>query len=195
MKEVGFKYELHKKSYYVDRDEDEDVVSDRKAYLVKKIDLEIYEHYWIHISKVKYESLKYNKAIKTIVVKKEEKGSDRPVDSVIEKYIENEHMYFHQDENGKEMVEMHVDDLYTYGNKQDNLPHLPSLGGSLSTCLSKGTKPVIVLGQDEAIYCSTQQHDSCWTVDGGSTLQTEGLGTGLMVSALSLALWDWDQPY
>ena len=31
MKEVGFKYELYKKSYYVDRHEDEDVVSDCKA--------------------------------------------------------------------------------------------------------------------------------------------------------------------
>ena len=37
----GFKYEKHKKSYYVDRHEDEDVVSDRKAYLVKNFDLEI----------------------------------------------------------------------------------------------------------------------------------------------------------
>ena len=183
MKEVGFKYELHKKSYYVDRHEDEDVVSDRKAYLVKNFDLEIYEHCWIHISKVKYDSLKYNKAIKTIVVKKEEKGSDEPEDAVMEKYIEDERMHFYQDENGKKMVEMHVDDVYTYDDKQDNLPPLPSLGGSLSVRLPEGAKPVIVLGQDEAIYRSSQQNDSCWTVDGESTLRTKGLGTGFMVSA------------
>ena len=33
MKEAGFRYEKHKKSYYVDRHEDPDVVSDRKSYL------------------------------------------------------------------------------------------------------------------------------------------------------------------
>ena len=70
----------------------------------------------------------------------------------MEKHIEDERMYFYQDENDKEMVEMHVDDVYTYGNKQDNLPPLPSLGGSLSVRLPKEAKPVIVLGQDEAIY-------------------------------------------
>ena len=37
MKEVGFKYDLHKKIYYVDRYEDEDVVSDCEAYLDKKM--------------------------------------------------------------------------------------------------------------------------------------------------------------
>ena len=34
MKEAGFSYEVHKKSYYVDRHKDEDVVSNRKAYLI-----------------------------------------------------------------------------------------------------------------------------------------------------------------
>ena len=33
MKEAGLKYEKHKKTYYVDRHHDEDVVNDRKTYV------------------------------------------------------------------------------------------------------------------------------------------------------------------
>ena len=33
MKDAGFKYEKYKKLYYMDQDDDEDVVSDRKTYV------------------------------------------------------------------------------------------------------------------------------------------------------------------
>ena len=47
MKEAGFKYELHKKSYYFDRHEDDDVVSYRKTYLIQQFNLEILEYCWV----------------------------------------------------------------------------------------------------------------------------------------------------
>ena len=64
----------------------------------------------------------------------------------MEEYIEKERMHFYQDENGKEMVEIHVDDVYTYDDIQNNLPYFPSLGGSLSVRLPKGAKPILIMG-------------------------------------------------
>ena len=54
MREIGFKYEKHKKCYYVDRHEDEDVVDDRKTYLSKFFKNEIYEHCWVQLTKSEY---------------------------------------------------------------------------------------------------------------------------------------------
>ena len=44
MKEAGFSYVKHKKSYYVDRHEDEDVIADRITYIHNFFSDEIYEH-------------------------------------------------------------------------------------------------------------------------------------------------------
>ena len=41
----------------------------------------------------------------------------------------------------------------------------------------------MTLGQDEAIFRSSQLNESCWTIDGETTLRTKGLGIGIMVSA------------
>ena len=71
MKEAGFKYERHKKCYYVDRHEDEDVVSDRVTYLENFFRDEIYEHCWVQISKAQYLTLKYRSELKTIPIKTE----------------------------------------------------------------------------------------------------------------------------
>jgi len=54
-------------------------------------------------------------------------------------------------------------------------------GGSLSVRLPPEQKLIITFGQDEAIFHSSQPNDSCWTIDGESTLRTKGLGTGIMV--------------
>ena len=51
MKEAGFKYEIHKKTYYVDRHEDEDVVEYRTTYIDDFFKSEVYEHCWIQLSK------------------------------------------------------------------------------------------------------------------------------------------------
>ena len=191
MKEAGFKYELHKKSYYVDRHEDDDVVSSRNTYIKRFFADEIYEHCFIQISKIKYQALMHNGVFRANRVKKEKsekkevsKNLIDDASSLIEDYIENEQTHFYKDEDGKEMVEIHVDHLYTYDNDcNKDLPSLKPFGGNLSVRLPKGEKPRIVLGQDEAIYRSSQQNESCWTIDGETTLRTKGLGTGVMVSA------------
>ena len=69
MKEACFRYETHKKIYYVDRHEDSDVVSNRissnDAFFTDKI----YEHYWIQITKQKDDSLKQTKGFHIIKIK------------------------------------------------------------------------------------------------------------------------------
>ena len=83
------------------------------------------------------------------------------------------------------MVEVHIDNMYRYSDLDDThlIPPLGILGGSTSVRLPLRTKPRITFGQDKAIFRSSQLNESCWTVDGGSTLRTKGLGIGIMVSA------------
>ena len=71
MREIGFKYEKHKKCYYVDRHEDEDVVDDRKTYLSKFFENEIYEYCWVQLTKREYLTLKYNNTLRTLKVKRD----------------------------------------------------------------------------------------------------------------------------
>ena len=180
------KYEKHKKSYSVDRHEDEDVVSDRKTYVQKFFADEIFEHCWIQMTKVKYLALTFNEQIHRIHIKKERCGDLPDISTKINDYIETKRTHFYTLSEGNiQMVEMHVDDLYSYNDTtNDLLPLLGPYGGSLSVRLPSEQKPIITFGQDEAIFRSSQLNDSCWTIDGESTLCTKGLGTGIMVSAM-----------
>ena len=58
MREAGFKYEVHKKSYYVDRHEDENVVSNRKTYIVDFFESGKLEHCWLQLMRRKYMVMK-----------------------------------------------------------------------------------------------------------------------------------------
>mgnify|MGYP001372746814 CR=1 FL=1 len=104
----------------------------------------------------------------------------------INKYIEEHSTHFYTAKfNGveTEMVELHVDVVYSYSNADKNSPPLHTLGGNASVRLPEGQKPWLVFGQDEAIYRSSQLNESCWTLDGESTLREKWQGIGLMVSA------------
>ena len=96
--------------------------------------------------------------------------------------------HFYEEVNGKEvinMVELHVDDVYAYDdNDLSSLPTLGKFGGNISKRIPPGCKPQLVFSQDEAIYRSSQLNESCWTVDGETTLRTKGLGVGIMASAM-----------
>jgi len=190
MREAGFRYAVHKKSYYVDRHEDEDVVSDRKTYLVNFFDAEKYEHCWMQLPRRKYIAMKMNGTLRTVQIKQEkDRKQMKPsliddISTKVDEYVEKQRIHFYKSEDNVDMVEMHVDDVYSYKENEGNLPLLPSLGGDLSVRIPIGEKPILWFGQDEAIYRSSQLNESCWTVDGESTLRTKGLGIGLMVSAM-----------
>ena len=60
------------------------------------------------------------------------------------------------------MVEMHVDALYSYNNSDtSNLPLLGPLGDNTSPSLPPNQKPVISIGQDDAIYRTSQLNEIC----------------------------------
>ena len=99
MKEAGLKYKKHKKSYYVDRHEDEDVVSDRKTYVETSFNNEIREHCWIQISRTKYLSLKYNNKITTIKVEKTTIVKKNELDDLPSDLVTDIHEYIGKKQN------------------------------------------------------------------------------------------------
>lgn len=64
-----------------------------------------------------------------------------------------------------------------------NLPVLGTHGGLSSIRLPCWAKPRLTFDHNEAIFRSSQLNESCWTVDREITLQTNGLGLYLLVSA------------
>jgi len=129
-----------------------------------------------------YSTLKDNHSLQTVNVKKEN-DSNTDMSLKINPYIDDTCAHFYADiVEGKvtKMLEIHSDQLYTYGPKDVKIP---TLGGNRSVRLPDGMNTRLVFGQDEAIYRSSQFIESCWTLDRESTLRTNGLGIGLMVSA------------
>ena len=175
LNEAGFKYTIHKKCYYVDIHEDDDVVADRNTYLKELFTNEILEHCWIQMPRWKLDHYKYNKEWDL-------KGSD--ITTKMSRYIEKHRVHFY-DEKDVKMIELHVDDMYTYDiDGEKSLPILGPYGGNTSVRISQSVKPILTFGQDEAIFRSSQLNESCWQIDGITPLRTKGLGVGLMVSAM-----------
>jgi hypothetical protein len=196
MLEAGFKYERHKKSYYVDRHEDTDVLADRNKYMAEFFDEELLEHCWMQLSKRVYlqnKCLKSLSALKIITkIKQERKAKDTKdtidVSAAVTKYLDAK-AYHYRNDAGEEMVEVHADWLYSYDESDEKLPKgippIPKYGGNLSICIKPpNVKPRFTFGQDEAISRSSQLNESCWAIDGQQTLRTKSMGVGRMVSAL-----------
>ena len=109
---------------------------------------------------------------------------DNDINTQMQAYIKKHRMHYYT-ENSIQMVEVHVDDIYAYDDDGDkNLPKLGPYGGNTSVRIPEGRKPVITFGQDEAIFRSSQLNESCWQIDGVTTLRTKGQGVGLMASAM-----------
>jgi hypothetical protein len=197
MLEAGFKYERHKKSYYVDRHEDTDVLADRKKYIAEFFEEEIFEHCWMQLSKRMYlqnKSLKSMSAVKTKtkikqetkMIKHESNSTVKDASTAVTKYLDAK-AYHYTTKAGEDMVEVHADWLYQYDAAEklpNGIPPLPKYGGNLSVRKPESVKPRVTFGQDEAIFRSSQLNESCWAIDGQQTLRTKSMGVGRMVSAL-----------
>ena len=193
MLEAGFKYQRHKKSYYVDRHEDTDVLADRNKYIAQFFDEEVLEHCWIQLTKRLYLQSKRLKGMlvskRKTKIKQERKANDitvLDVTAAVTKYLDTK-AYHYCNKEGEEMVEVHSDWLYSYeeGEKlPEGIPPIPEYGGNLSVRKPLNVKPRVPFGQDEAIFRSSQLNDSCWAIDGQQTLRTKSMGIGRMVSAM-----------
>ena len=126
---MGFEQDSTKKSYYVDGHEKPEQVLHRaqfnKTYLTE---IEPRCHRWISIEKEEFKVLQQS----------------------ISNAIIHEGYSYHDHTIGKDMVEFHVDDhlsLQDLANKK-----YPVFGGGMSVRAPPGSKPIIVLGQDEAVF-------------------------------------------
>jgi hypothetical protein len=201
MREAGFCYCGHKKSYYVDRHEDTDVVESRNEYIVTCFEEELYEHCWVQLTKPNYlktklrkkqEKLARNTKIKqesgTHTNKQSKQAEGRDEFAAVEMHLDSKAYHYKDPVTGSDMVEVHVDTVYSYDEGSTKLPAgippLPKIGGYLSIRKPIGSKPRVVFGQDEAIYRSAQLNESCWMIDGQQTLCSKTEGKGRMVSAV-----------
>jgi hypothetical protein len=88
---------------------------------------------------------------------------------------------FNYRENGQDKHEYHVDchpQLYQYVDNA-NLP----FGGNLSVRLPPGTRPAIIIGQDESVFSQHSYSNRVWSRKGQKPLRPKGLGESWMVSA------------
>ena len=164
MKEAGFHYAGYKKSYYVDRHEDPDVVIDREKYILRCFEDELYEACWIQMP--------YKDYLRT----QRKRIQNKCIDDEVTTFVEKMAYVFSKHKNQKEqMIEMHVDLLH-------------SLPATCRPTMSvhrkhKNRKELVVFGQEECIFRSSQLNEKTWFVDGKARLRSKGLGRGIMVSS------------
>jgi hypothetical protein len=109
---------------------------------------------------------------KPVGVKKEEikTSNDKHPKRNVNKYIKLM-VYKFKNENGEEYAEVHIDMIANYDDTDDDyLCNLP-FGGNLSVRKPPHLKPLVIFGQDEAIYRSTSLCSHTWTIDGQTPLQ------------------------
>ncbi len=118
MREAGFCYCSHKKSYYVDRHEDTDVVESRNEYVaVSCFEEELYEHCWVQLTEPNYlktklrkkqEKLARNTRIKqesgTHTNKQSKQAEGRDEFAAVEMHIDSEAYHYKDPDTGSDMV-------------------------------------------------------------------------------------------
>ncbi len=88
--------------------------------------------------------------------------------------------YIYIDDDGVDMIEYHIDMSYHFDDKLAGYP----LGGNLSIRKPIAAKPVIYVGQDEAIFKQFLFFHKMWVAPGGQqALLPKDEGSGTMVSA------------
>ena len=157
MQHLGLKYETRKKCYYVDNHDNPEIVWYRNHFIDRYFNYELrcYRWYCVPVEQ------------KNEMVKKGE--------------IHPELGYHHfRQEDGKEYVEYHVDDHYTFQEKCNHLPY----GGHLSVRKAPNCKPLMILGQDEVIFKQFLFSKGVWIMpDGSKSLIPKDDGQGVMISS------------
>ena len=154
---LGFKYEVRKKSYYVDGHERPDTVMYRKRFVKRYLQYERRTYRWIQVSLDSSNKLK----------------EDTP-------NLPKGHQYVN--EQGETMVEYHVDDHPSFSEQLGGTP----FGGNLSVRKQQSDKPLIIMGQDECIFKQYLFSHKSWVApDGTRALIPKDEGAGVMISAIA----------
>jgi hypothetical protein len=158
---LGFSYEPHKKTFYVDGHELPAQRFDRKMFVLEHMKMEQRMHCWIQ-------------SPKSFIKEKIEEGSLHP------SFLQRGYHYNHSD-GGEEMMEFHVDDDELFFEKANDETEY---GGWLSKRFPDGEKVVIQWGQDECAFAQHSYSTSEWVMDDGQrTLRPKSDGFTLMISA------------
>jgi hypothetical protein len=197
MRESGFCCCGHKKSCYVDRHEDTDVVESRNACVVNCFEEESYEHCWVQLTKKVCLKMKMRKKQEKLAERKKVKQEFKNASKIeqcidayiaIERHLDSKACHCTDPDTGAEMVEAHADTVHSYNEDAASklpagVPPLPDMGGHLSVRMPIGARPRVPFGQDEAMCRSAQLNDLCRAIDGQQTMRSKTDGVGRMVSA------------
>jgi hypothetical protein len=156
MHAVGFNYQNRQKHYFVDGHERPETLKYRPIYIRRYLSHEVNTHRWVQLSMAESNLLK-------------EKG-----------LINNELAgYCYKDSNGVDMVEYHVDNC-----EKIKTLELPPHGGNLSVRKPVDRPPVMIIGQDEAIFKQFLFVSKMWTGPNGERpLLPKDEGAGVMISS------------
>lgn len=177
---LGFKREVSKKCYYVDGHEYAEQIEHRSRLTDEYLSvLEPRSHRWVHLSQTEFDDLKT--ALEDD--KDGEKAKDM-LDKVAYKFKGvDEKVYF----------EFHVDKhvrLQKIANDKYG-----AFGGRVSIRKKAEDKPVIIFGQDEAIFNAFLSRTHQWVdPNGRRAIMPKTVGAGIMISAFQSRELGWGIP-
>ena len=158
LSKLGFQYSPRKKNYYNDKHKSEANVAYRHEFIKRYFEYEIRTHRWVQLPLEHYKEM------------------------CREGKVFSDKGYEYIDENNKPFIKFHIIDHPSFSEDIDT----HKFGGNLSVHKPLGSKPLIILGQDEAIYKQFSFRSKCWTGPSGKTsLMPKTDGQGLMVSAFT----------
>ncbi len=164
---LGFKYEIRRKGYYVDRHEKPETIEYCRQFCQRYLTYEQRAHHWIQIM------LEESKHL-------EENGLVTPNSGC--RYI---------DDAGLPMVEYHVD---SYQGFQEKMNKETEFRGKLSAQI-KNERPLIMFGHDECIFKQYLLTKKAWKLPPGETqLVPKEEGQGVMISAFQSKEFGFGMP-
>ena len=158
MHACGFRFKRREKHYFVDGHERPETIAYRPVFTKKYLGYEIRAHRWLQVTLQESNSL------------------------VSEGNIAPGCGFNYKAADGIDMVEYHIDASYTFDERLDLLP----FGGSLSVRKPIDSRPVIFVGQDEAIFKQFLFLSKMWVGPNGERpLLPKDEGAGTMISTFT----------
>ena len=158
LQQLSYSYTAKKKTWYVDGHERKDVVLDRIEFCKEYLKLELRCHRWVQLT------------------------LEQATKLVDEKKLNFEEAHVFKDAEGITKYEFHVDtckelDQYIQGEEAIRM------GGNLSVRKPPGSKIVIMVGQDEAVFHQNALHRKQWVLsDGKMEILPKTDGDAIMAS-------------
>jgi hypothetical protein len=167
-----------------------DVVADRNQYIPACFKSELRQHVWVQMPLEQYKcaldrkNRSGKKRDQSGKVRKKKQVTRSNDDKSIEQFYDL--LAYHYKWDGTDMVEVHVDVVYSYTDEDDKnefLPKLSAEGGWLSTRMLPCVCPLVELGQDEVVFHRNSMNEKVWMIDDIMPLRSKGgTGGGKMIS-------------